>query len=96
MAKRSAVIAIPITVTTGDAVGVEDLINLSLSVVGVDSATYKVMVSYDEGESFVQHGSDVTGDADLTLPDATMQVRIDCSSHSSGTPTGAVCGVVSE
>jgi hypothetical protein len=93
MSKRHSSIPVPAAVANGaNAVDVSDLTSAHLSITSVGTATYKVKVSYD-GTNFVQFGADVTADADVSLPDAAVAVRVDCSAYTSGTPKGAISGV---
>lgn len=93
MAKRFVAVAIPASVATGAAVDVQDLKSAHLSIAGTFTATYKVLVSYDAGTSFVQFGADVTAAAEVSLPDAAMEVKVQCSAYTSGTPVGACAGI---
>lgn len=91
--KRSVVMTVPVSVTTGVAVDVSDLYNIVVSIASIGTATYKVMVSFDGGTSFTQYGASLTADGNVVVPDACSQVRIDCSAFTSGTPKGAMGGV---
>lgn len=92
-AKRKKSVAAPVTVTTGTAVNVADLISAVVQITGIGSATYKVMASED-GTNFYQVGSNFTSDGSQAIDDAVIAVRVDCSVHSSGTPTAAVAGLL--
>lgn len=94
MAKRSATVAVPTSVSTGLAQDVQDLVSIQMSLASVGTATYQIQVSYDKGTSFAQHGSDVTASGEFSIPDAATQVRVKCTAYTSGTPVGAMGGVV--
>ena len=92
MAKRFSAVPVPVTVSSGAARDVSDLTSVNLSIASVGSATYHVEVSYD-GTSFVQDGANVTADANVSIPDAAMKVRVRASVYASGTPVGALAGI---
>lgn len=94
MAKRSVSVAVPLAAAQGAAVDVSDLVSVSISLTGTFDATYQVMVSYDNGVSFSQQGSDHVDTAfNVTIPDAATQVALNCTEYTSGTPKGGLAGV---
>ena len=91
--KRSVSITIQTAVATGTSiVDVSDLVSIFAVIAGTFTATYQIMVSFD-GTNFVQFGSNVTAASNVSLPDATVKIRVDCSAYTSGTPTGAAAGI---
>lgn len=91
--KKTVTVAVPASVSTGAAKDISDMLSCKCSISGTFTATYKILVSYDAGTSFVQTGSDVTAASEVTIPDAAQQIKIQCSAYTSGTPVGAVGGV---
>jgi hypothetical protein len=90
-------LAVPATATTGTAIGIHHLMpNWSVQFGGFSSGTFslataKIMVSND-GNTFVQTGSDVTTDGIVAVELCTQFVRIDLSVHASGTQTATLAG----
>lgn len=79
--------------TNGAACDVSDIVSMQFAITGVGTGTYQVQVSYD-GTNFVNLGSAFTADGTLAVPDAVKQVRVRCTAYTSGTPVGAVAGVL--
>lgn len=94
-AKKVRSIAVPTSVAAGAATDVKDLTGLQATLAGTLSATYQFQVSYDNGTSFVNHGTALTaaGIVATAIPDAATQVRWNCTAYTSGTPTSAIAGV---
>jgi hypothetical protein len=89
--KRVKAHSVPAGVGTGTlVVDVSEMTGVSVEFFGIGTGTYKVMASY--GAGFVQMGSSVTADGKVAVDDAAMQLRIDCSAFTSGTPAAVVEG----
>lgn len=94
MARRSVVIPVPASVSTGAAVDI-DLFDRDAMVLinGIGTGTYQIQYSMKSGV-WHQLGVDITADgAPQTLPNGALQVRVNVTAYTSGTPTCHVAGV---
>jgi hypothetical protein len=89
--------AVPATATTGTAVGVHHLMPAySIQFGGFTSGTFSIataqIMGSNDGNTFVQIGSDVTTNGIVSITTPVQFLRIDLSVHTSGTQTAVLKG----
>ncbi len=97
MAKKSLVLACPLSVATGAAKCIADMISCTFAINGTFDATYQLLASYDGGITFNALGSPTQDAAAVvTVPDAATHLAVQCTEWTSNTSVAAgVSGVVS-
>jgi hypothetical protein len=93
-AKRTRVVAAPVSVAAGVATDISDLISCVVTLAAAGTATYQGQISMD-GTNWVIWGTALTASGTLVLPDGAMQFRWNCTAYTSGTPVSAVGGLKS-